>query len=1061
MMFERLIRYFITHPTAANMLMVVFILAGLQGASSLRQEILPEFNPPAVIIEATLPGASATRMEKSILLPIERALQGENSIERVESQAKDNAVRITVELSKNASNTELQGIIKSKIDGIESLPNALENLVVYPRDTRSQITWVHIHGDVDKALLIPMARQLKAELTLLPEVSNVELVGLPEEEIAIEVSPALLKTHRLNMAILAEQIEQENLDADAGVIRSTTEHQLITRSESLQPEQIASLPISYKQNGQTIPLYEVAEVKRQFVEPVTISRLNGENAIGIAIFRDDNSPPLETMTVIKQHIEQMSARLPEDIHLSSWLDESRELQSRLSMMTSNGFFGLLLVLIILFLTTHHYIAIWVTIGLPVVYLAALWAMGLPSIDLSLNAITLFGFLIVSGILVDDALVVGESIYSTLEKKIAYKTQQEKIDSIVNSVKRIAVPTTFGVLTTIAAFIPLTQLDGDIGHTLGMISIVVILCLIFSIIESKLILPAHIYHAVSKNSHITVKPGPFQILLQRLRERYRVILQYSLNKPGLTINIALALLIVSIATVSSGWLRTTMIPDIADFELEALLTAPPGTSQAEKDQLSRQIEEALTQANQALRQSHDLDYDPVGFIFAVSEDEQTVALTVELSPRNDNPVSAQTLVETWRQALPELPPGYNLHLSASADPEDGINVQLEGADFDDLRDAADELQQVLSTIPGIYSIRDNADEDRIDYTMQLTEEAQWLGVKLETIATAARQALYGLEVQRLQETENEIKVMLRYPKQDRDSLDDLLAIPVKTSADTWLPLGYLAQVKTVPSISSIQRVNGYRVINVQANTDDTQISTDQVMDYLEDSYLETLIERYPGLTYRVEGEARESGEVSYSLLIASILAAIVIYALLTLPLQSYILPLWVLSIVPFGLIGVIAAHLLLSLPISLVSLFGVIALSGILVNDSLTLIYRLQRTTSTDLKQSIEEACLARFRPIIMTSLTTFLGVMPIIFETDPEALWLIPIAVSIGAGVLFGTAITLLLLPAMLYCHASRFGLSSSFSSALSSDLNASFNSDGNTDTEPDKNNPSAPTAAL
>lgn len=1031
MFFEQSIRQFITHPLAANIFMGFLMLLGLYSYFSIPQEIFPEFRAPEIVIEAQLPGASVERIEKAVIVPIERAVNGERGITRLAAQASAGHASLHLEISRDHAMAEILATVKSRIDSIDTLPTELEGLTVTSRDDRTQLIWLHLTGR-DIQDLLPVAEQLQDTLMLQDFISRVELLGAPNQELEIEVKPDALYAFGLTLEALAEQLSANNLDLDAGYLRETSTIGLTISEETTDTAQLANLPIQISAE-QTILLGEIAELRLKGISPGTLSRFNGQDAIAFAIFRDRNTSPIQAVSELKTFLKTVEQELANDLTLSLWLDESRELSARLNLLASNGVFGIALVMIVLLVFTHWRIALWVSAGLPVTYLAALWGMSLPGVDLTLNVITFFGFLIVSGILVDDALVVGESIHqeylrlnqtssppqdnSTLPSQDRH---QHIAHATLTGLKKVSVPAVFGVLTTIMAFIPLTQLEGDIGHAVGAVSLVIILCLIFSIVESKLILPAHLYQSFIRRGALPKSENRVAAyLMDTLLKYYEPLLRAGLRAPGFVITCALASLLIALSAVSSGWIKTTMLPSVADYEIEAELVAPIEATLTETQSVVSRIEAAMVQTNAQLQAQYQLPYPPLAHFYALAEAAHRVSMTAEMTPNPDNPVTLSEFVAAWRTNMDDLPVGYTLSLSATAEPEDGINIQLEGATLGNLVDAAEELKMMLSQYPGVTDIRDNYAAEQPEYRIELTDLAKSMGISLAQIGKVVRGAVHGYEMQRLQLPNQTLPVNLRYPARNRADLSALNQLKLLHNGH-WLDLGQLATFTAQSGLASINRVNGMRAVNVFASNDDALATADQIMDDLEDGYLETLVARYPGLTYRVEGEARESDTIQASLIIAACLALFGVFALLALPLKSLTQAALILAVIPFSLTGVIVGHAVMGLSLSIMSFFGAIALIGVLVNDSLVLLYRLQSNMTQRDRQSdtitevIIATCRQRFRPIFITSITTFFGVIPIIFESDPEALWLVPIALSLGVGILFGTLVTLLVLPALL-----------------------------------------------
>ncbi len=1018
---------FLANSVAATALTVVIILLGSYHLLTIEREIFPDFAPPRIQVVVEVRGTTAKQLEPSVLVPIERSVKGLKGVTRIESFARDGEAEVLIELDHNASVPELQGIIKSRVDSIDTFPEDLDTLVVQAEDRRSQVMRVNLVSDNQAQLpeLSRLAKEILPAIEAIPSVGKVEIQGEPAQILEIEVSLATLKTYGLSFADIAEQVAAHNVDIDSGAILGRErDFRVVVNNQTSDATQIGQIPISIPGSTDTVLLGDIASIGQGYAQREPITRFEGVNAIGFSIFRVEPSNPTKVANDVRNKLDQLQQNLPTGFKLVTWLDESRELSSRTRLLSNNAMLGMILVFLSLALFVHWRVAMWVFIGLPVTYLGGLSLMGAPMFDLSINVVTLFGFLIVSGILVDDALIVGESIHNSVAK--ASSSTGSVMDSVYAGVERVAAPAIFGVLTTIAAFFPLTMLDGDLGHSLGAIATVIILCLLVSIFESKLLLPAHLYKSLSgKQATVHHSAGHLSSVGERLMngllDRYSRLLNRCLESPGQFISYGCAVLILTIGLVSSNTIKTIMIPEVADFELEAELQVPVGAAKDEVDSVVRSIEQAQRVTNEHFLAEYELDYDPTGYSYSVSESPTRVSIFTELNPRNDNPVKLGEYVATWRSHLPDLPMGYYFHLSSSAEPDEGINVQLEGNDQSVLIAASDELKGVLATYPGVTDVRDNMDSSRPENQVSLSDLAVNRGIALADVSHTLRDGLLGLEINKVQTQTGEVSLRLQYPEEERRDFNALMQMPYWVGEHESIPLGDLVEMKSTDSLGVIRRANGARVINIYASNDDSILSAEAVMDNLEDTYLGTLTERYDNLSYRIEGEAAEADETSASLVVAALLAIVSVYALLSLPLRSFKTPFLVLTVLPFGIAIIILAHGVFGLPISLPSLFGVIALTGVLVNDSLILVHQFtnggelaMKAKSSELKERLRRACRNRFRPIVITSITTFCGIMPIMLETDPEAMWLVPIAISLGIGVLFGTFITLLLLPCLI-----------------------------------------------
>ncbi len=1014
--------FFLAHPMAANLLMILIILFGLYQAFSIEQEIFPNFQPPALIIEAQVLGQNAKTIEQSTALAIERVLTGEPGVERIETAIRDQSIRLVVVLARDADSQQMLGVVKARVDAIDSFPETLEQLLIYPRDDRNQLMWVHLYKTRESLSLYPAVFDIKRSLEQLPSVGKVELHGLANQELVIELKRDMIENRQLSLQAIGLQIRALSLQRGLGNVQGDKATQFLIHGEKVDVLAYKNLPITLDNAIYPVKLGDIATIAIRDEEPRSISRLNGYQAAGLAVYRNNGISPTQAAQDVYIWFETASDDLAEGLLLTSWLNESRELSSRLGLLAGNGIIGFILVLLILVLFTHWRVAIWVAAGLPVIYLGALALMGSSLMGMSINVVTLFGFLIVSGILVDDALVTGESIYTGLQNAPSNNSSDALAMAAGQGLQAISMPASYGVLTSIAAFFPLTLLGGDIGHAVAAIAWVIILCLAVSLIESKLILPSHIYRSFLMSTALPqdYKP-PAEKYLLIVKACYLRHLNTVLRRPGLCLSVSIASFVIAAALLAGNWLKTEMVPSIADFELEAELSVPATATLSEQGQQVIAIEQAMAEANKALQSQYGLAYEPMANLYSFSAPPNKINLVAELVPSTDNPVSLYEFISVWRQYLGDLPAGYSLSLSASSDPDEGINVQFEGSDYLNLQEAAEELKSMLAAYPGVYDIRDNYEKNQRSLAISLSNEGAALGVDLQEVSQNLYYRLQGLEVQRVQLADQEMKVLLRYAKQDRQTVADVMTSQMPLSSGLSIPFDQLVDVQWDYSPTTIYRANGSRVVNVLANTDDTIIGAETVMDHLEDSYLETLIHRYADLTYRLEGEARESDEVSESLLIASILALFAVFALMALPLRSYLQAGLIVLMVPLALAGVIFIHTILGFNLSFTSLFGTIALIGILVNDSLVLIDRFNHVQADSLKERLIQTCSNRFRPIVLTSITTFFGVLPILLEKDPEAQWLVPIALSIGVGILFGTLITLLVLPACIMILSTSF----------------------------------------
>jgi multidrug efflux pump subunit AcrB len=1015
--YGNIIAWFAHNPVAANLLMVCLIGGGLVTAITITKEISPRIETNYVTVQVPYRGGTPRDVEQGVLIKIEEAIQDLEGIREIISTAREGSGTVTVEVDVNYDILEVMDNIKSRVDSIATFPAETER-PIYQRNVWSQeVIWVSVFGDVSERTLKEAARQIRDDITALPSVTRADLTGARPYEIGIEVREETLRAYNLTLGEVAQAIRRSSLDLPGGRIQATGGDILVrTVGQAYVGRDFEDIVIRTNPDGSRLRVGDIAEIRDGFVDRAFYARHNGQPAVAIRVMSVGEQNALAVSREVREYIEQASADLPAGISVDWWADVSFYLQGRLEMMGKNLLAGAALVFLILTLFLRLKLAFWVMVGLLIAFMGALWT--LPAFGVTINLISLFGFLVVLGIVVDDAIIMGESAYTEI------RARGHSVENVVDGVCKVAVPATFGVLTTIAAFLPILLVSGVQGQFFAAIGWVVVLCLVMSLVESKLILPAHLAHMRVKkyetdtpNRLVRFQRGFSDNLYKFVDNIYLPSLNVLLRHRYLALSGFIAILILSMGLIVGGFLRVVFFPDFAsDFvrvDLEMNEGTPAYITHANMDQLNR----ALRAVDEQVQAENDFDEPVIRTIFAWSGSETTGGMLVELNRDERNRIPITELERRWRDEVGEIPGVRGLRIGGAGGPGgDGpdLNFQLVGRDYDQLQIAAAELEERIRSYDGTYDVRNSFETGIRELQLSIRPEAEALGLSQQDLARQVRQAFFGEEVQRIQRGQDDVRVMVRYPREQRESEGYLEAMRIRTADGQEVPFGAVADVVVASSPASIRRFDRERSISVTARVDKDIAEPGRISSELRETYLPRLEAEYAGVRYRLAGATRSQQEVQSDLFWGTLFALFLIYALIAIPLKSYLQPLLIMSVIPFGMIGAIFGHWLLGLPISMLSLFGIIALAGVVVNDSLILVdfvNRHRRDGQARIEAAIK-ATRARFRAIVLTSLTTFLGLAPIIFfETSLQAQIVIPMATSLAFGIVFATIITLGLIP--------------------------------------------------
>ncbi len=1039
---KRAIAWFAENVVAANLLMMLLVVGGLVALPSIEQKNFPDIDVDVIHIGVTYLGAAPEEVEEGVCVRIEEEIQGVEGIERITSSASEGACGVSAELLAGASVDRALTDIKNAVDGITTFPEETEKPVVNHLIVRRNAVQIALWGDAEEKALKIWGERLRDAISALPGVTQVELAAARDYEISVEVSEESLRRHGLTFDHVAEAVRRSSLDLPGGSIKTSAGEVLLrTKGQAYRGEEFEKIVVLTREDGTRLLLGEVANVVDGFEEDDRYARFNGQPAVLLQVFRVGDQRVLELADRVKQYAAEVEPSLPEGLQLTVWRDNSQVLRNRLDILIDNGRGGFILVFVVLACFLRLRLAFWVAIGVPIAFLGALLLF--PVLDVSIDVISLFAFILVLGLLVDDAIVVGENIHTHQQRA------EKPLDAAIRGTQEVAIPVIFGVLTTVAAFLPLIASPGPFGQIFGAIGLVVIACLFFSLVESQLILPAHLGHPV-KHEEKPARAGSARArwkglqtrlansLTRLAEERYRPALTRALEWRYATLATGLVALMLTVALVGAGHMKFSFFPPVESDYVSATLAMPQGTPVAATAAAIRELEAGALRMKAALDEEFPQHAPVVKQVLATVGSQPSTGenrpafassgsgshlgeVAIELVGGNERPLTAAAIAQRWREATPALPDVDELVFSSDLfSAGEPIDVQLQAPNVESLQEAAEKLKLRLTEYPGVFGIRDSFRDGKQEIKLAILPSAEPLGLTLADLARQVRQAFYGEEAQRIQRGRDDIRVMVRYPERQRRSLGDLDNLRIRTPRGGEVPFYAVARAEPGRGYATIKRADRQRVINVTADVDLTRANANEVLASLERDFLPGLMAETRGLTYSLEGEQREQMKTLSALVRNYGFALFLIYALLAVPLRSYSQPLIIMAVIPFGIVGAIGGHLLMSpfveavRQLSMMSVFGVVALSGVVVNSSLVLVHYInqRRAAGFPLFEAIRNAGAARFRPIVLTSLTTFAGLTPLLSERSLTAQFLIPMATSLAFGVAFATLISLFLVPA-------------------------------------------------
>ncbi len=1010
---QRLIAWWVHNPVAANLLMFGIVLSGALGLQAIEKEAFPSIKKSQATISVSWPGANPQEVEEQVILRIEQSLENVDEVYHYYSTATEGAAEITVSTFPNIDINEFVNEVKSAVDAVTALPADIEPPRVQRTQNREEMIRVAVYGNASERELSRLAHELKDEVAALPHVSTINLFGTRAEEVSIELSEAAMRRYGLSFEEVANAIRSNSINLSSGQIRTATgDVQLRARNLADNQADFERIVVRQADEGGVVRIGDVARVTDGYEDNEILTTLNGKPAVLIQILSTENMQVVKASEAVKAWMEETEARLPPGIHLDLWFDTADIYTERMGLITESALQGLALVLVVLLLSLRPKVAIWVTGGIAIAFIGTFSL--LPVNDVSMNVMSSFAFLLVLGIVVDDAIVVGESIHHHAHQSGGGAA------SAIEGALAVSRPVIFAVLTTMIAFAPWLFVTGEAAQMTRQLSIVITVALTISLLEAFFILPAHLRH---------LEPRGELHGLARLQQRtehsiidfaervYRPALAAALRHRYLTASIFIGAFVISIGVFTSGWVRFYFMPQVESEQIYINVTLPSGTPYGRALEILDQLQAAerllVAEVNERAESSGEGSGELIQGWYTRARRDSVIAI-VKLAPPEVRDLSARQAAERLRDLVGEIPDSDDIQVNYSiTDHGPDLVYLLKHRDRDILNAASRELQEQISSYDGTYFVRDSQRGESDEIILNLLPGAEKLGITLADVSRQVRQAYYGEEVQRLPREYGDTRVMVRYAQELREDLSSLNNFRVRTADGRELPLLSVAEISIASGVQRIQRRDGERYIQVQADMDHERMG--DITRDIQDNYLGQLQARYPGLQVLKGGQQEAEEEFFGEIVALYAVALFAMYALIAVAFHSYWLPLLVMTAIPFGFMGAIYGHLLFGMPMAMFSYFGIGAAAGVVVNDNLVLVDYVGRLRARgeNLSDALVDAAVNRFRPILLTTLTTFVGLAPIMVERATNAQFLKPAVVALAFGVLFALFVTLLMVPAL------------------------------------------------
>jgi multidrug efflux pump subunit AcrB len=999
------------HGVAPNLLMAFLIIGGFFMSLIITKEFIPNIEVDTIIVEVAYPGATPSEMEQAIILPIENEVAALEGIKDVVSTASAGSARVAFEIANGADKQKIYQDIDQAVNRISTFPLETEKPIVRIAGRTVDVATLAIFGDVSLLELKRLSEQVKDELLSANEISQIEVKGTPSEEIHVEVSQTNLQRYGLTLADVASVISRNAIEQSAGSVRTEGGEILVTLNDRRYwAPQFDDVVLRSDESGILLQLSDVADIKEGFSDSNRSVTYNGKSAISLKIYRAEDQTPTTVVAAMYEKLDKIRLDLPPGIEIIVTDDDGETYQQRVGLLLKNAAIGLLLVLCLLSIFLEYRLAFWVTMGIPTAFLGAL--LLLPIFDVSINMISMFAFIIALGIVVDDAIIAGENIYEHMQKGIPF------IDAAIIGAREVSVPLAFAILTNIVAFLPLLALPGMMGKLFLAIPAVVICCFIISWLEALFILPTHL----AKLERET--PGRFAKFMNSIQKpadkklhnfihnTYKPLLEKCLRAPSLVLVVALAIAIVVLSYPISGRMGFSMFPRLeGEFvvaKVELAANAPFSEAQKVRNILEARLREV----------TDPIEANGTPLVVSVEGDitDSSIEIQARLVPTEVRPVNANEVVGLWREAIGEIPGIRSLTFDAErgGGPSGGagLTIELRGSNNEDSLALSERLMAELGTLSGVVDLASSYTDGKPQWDIELNAAGRSLGLDASSVATQVRNALYGARALRQQRDTSEVTALVRLPLEERMFASDVENLLIQTPAGGYVPLIDIADLNKEISPSQISRRDGDRIITITAEVEPRKMIPG-VMSVLREDVFPQYRDEYPNIHIDFRGRQADTSETVNSLMMYGAFSLLLIYSLLAIPFKSYAQPMLVMAIIPFGAVGAVLGHMMLGEDLSVMSIMGIVALAGVVVNDSLILVDFANKKVAEGftVANAIMEAGVRRFRPILLTTLTTFGGLAPMVFETSRQAQFITPMAVSLGFGILFTTFVCLLVLP--------------------------------------------------
>ena len=1036
---KKIITWFIDNPVISNLLMILIIIGGFLTISNLKMEVFPSFELDAISISVVYPGASSEDIEKSICIPIEESIYGISGIKKITSNSSEGYGIVIVEVMAGEDPEAIKDKITSKVESLSSLPKESERPTINRIERNNGVLSVAISGDVDELSLDRITNEIKDDLDAIDGISLTSIAVEKPKNISIKISRETMMRHGISIDDINRAVKNSSIEMPAGKLENNNFQKVIkVNQRAYLGKDIANIKMVPSSNPESyVRIGDIAEIVDGFEESEIELRFNKKPGSVIMVFRIANQNALDIASKVESYIEDKSKELPSGVELKTWNDESKYLKGRLDLLLKNAWIGLILVMFVLSLFLKPKLAFWVSLGIPISFLGAIWLF--PFLDVSINMLSLFTFILVLGIVVDDAIVVGENFYK-------YKELGENSrDAAIKGTYEISKPVIFAILTTMATFSPMLFVEGASGKIWKIFPLVVIPILFFSLFESLTILPFHLAHSKDRSSKIKVIKK-LSLFFKKIRKKlnyslkliikkyYSPFLKKCLKYNWITLSSFLSIFILTLGLIYSGYIKFNFFPGLESDIIFAQIEFPDGTPIEKTEEAVLELENSLRLLEIEYDKKNDSSEGIILNTLTVIGGQPYKSATsgrgeamessysganlaevaVELSPGENRDFKSSDIANRWREITPEIEGIKDLKFSSSLfSAGEDINFRFSSDNIEELVSIVEDFEKILKRYPGVYDVFNNNNKGSSELLIKLLPKAEYYNINMSMIYKQIRDSFHGVNIVDFQRGRDEISVEVSYLEDDKNSIIDLENLEIATALGTSIPLKIVCDIEMRDGYSSINRVDRKRSLSVIGAVDAAVSNSNDIISSIEKNDLPELLKKYPSVTYALEGQQREQSENLSSLTRNYVIALFVVFLLLAIPFKSYYQPLIIMSAIPYGIIGAVMGHLLLGMDFSILSMLGIAALSGIVVNDSLVMMDYINRNKqkSGDNIQAALDAGPMRFRAILLTSITTFMGVLPLIFEKSIQAKFLVPMAVSLGFGVLFSTLVTLILVP--------------------------------------------------